>query len=69
MFRILLNKIHELKVTVIVGLRDGRWYKARVVALLAATVAQLYVGLLEVAQLCGRDGRRGAGWDPRLEAL
>lgn len=39
------------------------------VTLLAAAVAQLDVGLLEVAQLRGRYGRRGAGWDPRLEAL
>lgn len=36
---------------------------------LAAAVGQLDVGLLEVAQLGGRDGGRGAGRDPRLEAL
>lgn len=36
---------------------------------LAATVGQLYVSLLEVPQLSGRYGRRGAGWDPRLETL
>lgn len=39
------------------------------VGLLAAAVAQLDVGLLEVAQLGGRDGGRGSGRDPRLEAL
>lgn len=36
---------------------------------LAAAVGQLDVRLLEVAQLSGSDGRRGAGRDPRLEAL
>lgn len=55
--------------TVSVGLRDGRRYEARVVRLFAATVAQLDISLFEVAQLCGGYGRRGAGWDPRLEAL
>lgn len=36
---------------------------------LAAAVGQLDVSLLEVPQLGGRDGGRGAGRDPRLEAL
>lgn len=53
----------------IVGVRDWGGHEAGVAGLLAAAVAQLDVSLLEVAQLGGRDGRRGAGWDPRLEAL
>lgn len=67
--RLTQRKFREVKLTVSVGLRDGWWYESRVVALFAAAVAQLDVSLFEVAQLRGRDGRRGAGWDPRLEAL
>lgn len=55
--------------TVMVVLRDGRRHKACVVGLLTAARAELDVCLLETAQLGGRDGRRGSGWDPRLEAF
>lgn len=50
-------------------MRDGGRHEARVVSLLTVTVAELDVCLLEVAQLRGRDGRRGACWNPRLEAF
>lgn len=52
-----------------VVLRDGRRHEARVAGLLAAAGAELDVCLLEIAQLGGRDGRRGSGWYPRLEAF
>lgn len=52
-----------------VVLRDGRRHKARVAGLLAAARAELDIRLLETPQLSGRDGRRGSGWNPRLEAF
>lgn len=50
-------------------MRDRRRHEARVSCGLVPAVGELDVGLLEVAQLRGRYGGRGACWDPRLEAF
>lgn len=57
-----------MKLTVI-GLCDWRWYETRVAGLIVVAVVELDVGLLQVSHLSGSDGRRCAGWDPRLEAF
>lgn len=50
-------------------MRDGGRHEAGVRGLLRAAIRQLYVCLLEIPQLGGGYGGRGAGGDPRLEAL